>query len=50
MSKLDNYISVVLPLNELQDNFLEKAKKERFATAVCYSFEEFVKITTQYLK
>lgn len=25
-------------------------KKEKFATAVCYSFEEFVKITTQYLK
>ena len=35
---------------EAQDIFLEKAKKERFATAVCYSFEEFVKITTQYLK
>ncbi|WP_432046532.1 VRR-NUC domain-containing protein [Weeksella virosa] len=35
---------------EKQDVFLAKARSERYATAVCYSFEEFVKVTTQYLK
>lgn len=32
-----------------QDEFLFKAKKEKYATAICYSFIDFVKITTQYL-
>jgi len=37
-------------LTDKQEEFLQKAKAERYATAVCYSFEEFVKVVTQYLK